>query len=325
MAIPTTMVWLSLNLGQVNIALWLAIVLDLVLVRRGNRFGGLLIGVAAAVKLVPAIFVLFLFAAGERRAALRGVVGFALATAVAWVIAPTDSWTYWTRLMFDSSRVGLLDDARNNSLRGLLAHLSPGSAATVLWLAGAAVVIVVGLRRSARSWNERRDLHAILVVGCVGALVSPITWTHHLVFLPLGLLSFVGPAPGGARGRSREGRIGRYSGPLGDDLGTGRAPAWARSALLFVVWLALVDPVGLGVSPWTSGARALAMIVVVFGPAQALAGRMRALRTADDAAITLSASGDGEPEPLASVATHGRSAPLHATPRDRETSGCSPA
>jgi alpha-1,2-mannosyltransferase len=52
-------VWRTIGLGQVNVLLMALVVVD-VLALRGSRYGGLLIGPAAAVKLTPLIFVLHL-------------------------------------------------------------------------------------------------------------------------------------------------------------------------------------------------------------------------------------------------------------------------
>ncbi len=72
---------------QINLWLWLAIVGDLVLVQKRSRYAGLLIGLAAAVKLTPAIFILFLFAIPAWRPAVRAVVAFVGATALAVALA----------------------------------------------------------------------------------------------------------------------------------------------------------------------------------------------------------------------------------------------
>jgi alpha-1,2-mannosyltransferase len=60
-------VWRSFALGQVNLLL-LALVMADVLLLRGSRWGGSLIGLAAAVKLTPLLFVAHLLPAGRRAA-----------------------------------------------------------------------------------------------------------------------------------------------------------------------------------------------------------------------------------------------------------------
>jgi alpha-1,2-mannosyltransferase len=237
LAIPTAAVWTDLNQGQVNLWLWLAVLVDMAAVRRDRRWSGALIGVATAVKLVPGAFILFLLAIRRFGAAGRAVLVAAAATALGWLLAAPDSRSYVTSLLWDSSRVGAVDDGQNNSLRALLAHLGVSGPAQVgLWLVLAAAVGGFALVRAVRAWRAGQDLYAVLVVGCAAALVSPITWTHHLVFLALVLLLL--PRPATATGR------------------------WL---VLGAAWLFLVDPVGWGDSWLTGGLRSVAMVLVIAG------------------------------------------------------------
>ena len=66
-------VWRTIGLGQVNTLLMAMVAGDvLVVTARGSRWGGLLTGVAAAVKLVPLVFIAHLFLTGKRAAAGGG-------------------------------------------------------------------------------------------------------------------------------------------------------------------------------------------------------------------------------------------------------------
>ncbi len=239
LAIPTALMWPDLQLGQVNLWIWLAIVADLILVRRGNRWSGVLIGLATAVKLVPGVFILFLVATRSWRPAVRASGAALGATLLAWMAAPSDSQLYWTTLVFDTSRIGALSDGRNNSLRFLVAQTSlEESTQVILWLLIVALVVPVGMRLAARSWQAGQDVHAMVVVGCVGALASPISWNHHLIFLLFGLMLL----------------------PLPE-----RGPRSAQLAILLAGWVFLVDPVMFGVNRASSAVRCLTMMAVVAG------------------------------------------------------------
>jgi alpha-1,2-mannosyltransferase len=203
----------------------------------------LLIGLAAAVKLTPAIFILFLLAIAAWRPAARAVGAFVGLTALAWLIAPADSQLFWTKLLFDTSRIGDVGDRHNNSLRFVLANLPIGTTLQlVLWLALAIVVVVIGLRRAALAWRAGHLLYAMIVVGCVQGLVSPITWQHHLIFLLLALLLL--PMPGDALGPRM---------------------TWTQLAVLGTGWLFLLDPVAFGVNSVTSALRCLVLLAIVAG------------------------------------------------------------
>lgn len=243
LAVPTTLMWRNLQLGQINLWLWLAIVGDLVLVQKRSRYAGLLIGLAAAVKLTPAIFILFLFVISAWRPAVRAVAAFVGATALAWAIAPDDSHLFWTTLLFDTSRIGDMADGHNNSLRFLLANLPiSGTVQVGVWLVVGAVVVPFGLWRASREWRAGHLLYAMLIVGCVQGLISPITWQHHLIFLLLALLLLPMPA-----------------------WRPGTGIPWPQVAVLALGWLFFIDPVAFGVNRVTAAVRCLLLLAIVAG------------------------------------------------------------
>jgi len=227
----------TVGLGQVNIVLWTIVLVDLFAIGRRSRAGGIGIGIATACKLVPGIFIVLLLAARQWAAAARATAAFAAMAALAWVLDPADSKTYWTKLLWQSDRVGPLGDAQNNSLRFLYANTSLAERAqVVLWVLSAAAIVGIGLWRSAVALRRGSVLYAALITGCVAALVSPISWTHHLVFLPIVIL-FLPRTPWK---------------PLG----------WALvAASLYLLW----DPVGAGYNVLTSVLRSWFMILIVLG------------------------------------------------------------
>jgi alpha-1,2-mannosyltransferase len=234
-ATVTIPVWLTLRQGQVNIVLWLLVVADVVAVARRSRWSGIGIGVATAVKLVPGLFIVWLVLARRGAAAARAVAAAVAATALGWALAPSDSTRYWTQLIFESSRIGQVDDPRNNSLLAVVARsVEPGPVRNGLWLAGAAVIVTVGLVRGVEAARRDDFLAATAIVGCAATLVSPISWTHHLGFAVLALAAVT----------------------------TRRPRPWAMAALVGV-WLVLVDPGGLGDDAPTSTVRAVVLLVVV--------------------------------------------------------------
>jgi alpha-1,2-mannosyltransferase len=234
-AVVTIPVWLTLRQGQVNIALWFLVVADVALLGRRSRWSGIGIGLATAVKLVPGFFIVWLLAAGRRTAGARAVAAAVAATALGWVLAPADSRRYWTSLLFDSDRVGRVDDARNNSLLSVVARaLEPGPARTALWVIAVGAVAAVGLWRGVRATRRDDLLAATAIVGCAATLVSPISWTHHLGFAVLALAA----------------------------VDVRRSRPWTVVALA-VAWLVLVDPGGLGDDVPTSTVRTLVLLAVV--------------------------------------------------------------
>lgn len=170
----------NLVLGQVNVLLAGLVVADLV-PRRRRLPQGVLIGLAAAAKLVPGVFVVYLLVTRRWRAAAVAVGTFVAVDLLAWAVLPASFSRYWTTELWATDRIGDLAYTSNQSLRGVLERLAPGS--TALWLAVVAAVAVIALVRARRAHDRGDELAAIAVVGLLGALASPIAWVHHLVWL----------------------------------------------------------------------------------------------------------------------------------------------
>ena len=98
---------LTFYFGQVNLVLTALLLVDLTAVVRIGRNAlprGVLVGVAAAVKLIPLVFVPFLLVTGRVRAAMVALASFAVCTLLAAAVDPAVSWSYWTRYATDAAR-----------------------------------------------------------------------------------------------------------------------------------------------------------------------------------------------------------------------------
>ena len=249
-ATVTIPVWLTLRQGQINLILWLLVLVDLDAMRRSSRWSGIGIGIATAIKLVPGLFILWLGASRRWRPATRAIGALVAATALGWALAPADSMTYWTELLWESDRVGSVSDGRNNSVLSVIARvLQPGSLRNGVWVLMLGAVLGLALIRSVRASRANDFLAVAAIVGCASAVMSPISWTHHLGFLLVALVAFW-------------------------------IHATNNKAKIYcvVAWLVLVDPGGHGDSPWMSTVRTLMLIgAVCFTP-------IRELQAGDSAA-----------------------------------------
>nr|WP_246272273.1 glycosyltransferase 87 family protein [Amycolatopsis acididurans] len=175
-------VWKTLALGQINLILMAIVVLD-VLVLAGSRWSGVLVGIAAAVKLTPLIFVVHLFLTGRWRDGLRALATFAGLQGLMFLLIPGDAVEYWTEAVRDPSRVGGVNWVFDQSLNGMLnrathaAHWSGGLAMLI-----AAVLAVPSAWLVWRLHRRGETLAALLVSAFLGLLASPISWTHHWVW-----------------------------------------------------------------------------------------------------------------------------------------------
>lgn len=184
-------VWRTISLGQVNLILLALVMVDvLVVCARGSRWGGVLIGVAAAVKLTPLIFVAYLVFTGRWRDALRAVATFAGLQGVLLLIAPHDVVRYWTHAVNDPSRIGTIHWSDNQSLNGLMLRLTDGASwSLAAALAVGALLAVPAVLLMLRFHRSGEPLQALLVTAFYGLLISPVSWTHHWVWcVPLLIL-----------------------------------------------------------------------------------------------------------------------------------------
>jgi len=172
-------------LGQINVVL-LALVLADVTGRPG-RLRGVGVGLAAAVKLTPLVFVVYLVLIGRVRAAVTALVTFVAAVGVGFLVAPADSVTYWFAGTFAAAdRISPVASTANHSLDGLLARAGApgwaGLAATVVLAAAGLAVAVLAHRRG-------EALLGVTLCGLLSAAVAPFAWSHHFVwFGPLVVL-----------------------------------------------------------------------------------------------------------------------------------------
>ncbi|AVH58992.1 MULTISPECIES: bifunctional glycosyltransferase 87/phosphatase PAP2 family protein [Streptomyces] len=179
-------------LGQTGVIPVLLVVLGCFAVR-GERAGGALIGLAAALQPTVLLFAPLLWFTGRRRAAASTGITFAGLTALAWAAMPRDSTTYWVHHL---AGVGLgkdADDLANQSLHGALLRLGlTGPLEIGLFLVLGVAVAVVGLRRAVRYARDGQLLLAVAITGCVAVAVSPTTWRHQLLWVLLAVVGRVG-------------------------------------------------------------------------------------------------------------------------------------
>ncbi|MFJ3085359.1 bifunctional glycosyltransferase 87/phosphatase PAP2 family protein [Streptomyces sp. NPDC086838] len=182
----------AFHLGQVSILPVLLVLVGLFTVR-GERKAGVLIGVAAALQPTVLLFALLLWLTGRRRCALTAAAAFAASTALAWAAMPHDSWTYWVHHVAGAGLGDQADSLANQSLHGALLRLGlAGPLEIALFLALAAAVCVIGLRRAVRYARDGQLLLAVAVTGCVAVAVSPTAWQHQLLWVLLAVVGRVG-------------------------------------------------------------------------------------------------------------------------------------
>ncbi len=178
----------NFSFGQINVILMTLVIADCV-PRRTPWPRGLLLGMAIALKLTPAVFLLYFVLRRDIRSVLTASASFVGATLLAFALAPRDSWEYWTATVHNTGRIGNATYQTNQNAAGALARLGLGQGTHfVVWTAACLAVLALTV------WAVRRVLavethdapEAALALVCValfGLVVSPVSWSHHWVWV----------------------------------------------------------------------------------------------------------------------------------------------
>lgn len=244
MAVAGVALWLEpvqqdLDFGQVNLILLGVVMADM---GQGDErwWKGVGVGLAAGFKLTALLLIVYLLVTGRFRAAVVAGGTFAATVALGWVMLPGASAVFWTRSV--ATQANTLDYLGNQSLYGMFLRLNDNAVgpATGCWVVACVVVVVPGLRAARAACRRGQELLAVCVTVALMVLVSPISWTHHWVWLIPGLVlvadRVLRPSEGGGHGAGCGG---------GGGGGRGRARVWTAALLVgLAAWPMRIDPFG---------------------------------------------------------------------------------
>ncbi|RAG82017.1 transferase [Streptacidiphilus pinicola] len=203
-------VWTTLRYGQINLLILGLVLWDLGL-PESSRLKGVGIGLAAGLKVTPGFFVLYLLLTRRFRAAATAAASCAATVLIGLLVLPGASWDFWTKDLYDTTRVGKEYIVDNQSLRGMTDRLLHSTHTGLSTMALVGFVAVAGLalavlidRLGHRALMPRARAWAGLTVAVTMLLISPISWTHHWVWC-LPVLVLFGAE---ARDERRRGRAG---------------------------------------------------------------------------------------------------------------------
>ena len=179
----------TLAFGQLGIILVALVALDLApgprVLRRRLLPEGTLTGVAAALKLTPMIFVLYLLAARRYRAALTATISAGALTVLAAIILPRESLDFWGRLARGDTGLGhsLIYYTNQSVYADFLRVFTLAPAGIVLGLLASAAVVALGVWAAA-VWHRAGEIRfAVVLCGVASLLASPVSWLHHFVWV----------------------------------------------------------------------------------------------------------------------------------------------
>ena len=176
----------TLDYGQINVLLCLVVLYAVYSTRWW--LSGLLVGVAAGIKLTPAISGVYFLGVRRWATALSAAVVFVATVAISALVVGDQARYYFTHLIFDPDRVGSVATSFNQSWRGgisrIVGHDAGYSLPVLIAIAVTAVLAVLAWRAIGAGDADVPDrLGGIVVVQLFGLLLSPISWTHHWVWL----------------------------------------------------------------------------------------------------------------------------------------------
>ena len=188
-------VYHTLFLGQVNLFLLALVMTDVWRVARG-RTAGIGVGLAAAIKLTPAIFIVLFMVTRRTRDAVIAAGTFVTCALFGYLVDPSASRLYWTRLFYDTTRVRATYIS-NQSPYAAATRIMGGVSHVGSWYLAIPLVLgPLGLAVAATLARRQDWLGAAAVTGTTSLLVCPISWTHHWVWIMPALIVLLrgGPA-----------------------------------------------------------------------------------------------------------------------------------
>ncbi len=225
---------MTMFFGQINLVLLALVVGDLALPDR-IKGKGIGIGLAAGIKLTPLIFIPYLLFTRRLKAAAVSALTFAVTVGLGFALLPHASAVYWGG---EFARPGRHFHLENQSLNGVILRLThAGPNAHAYWLVAAVVVGIAGLATSIAASRRGHELLGLVACGATGLLMSPVSWSHHYVYVvPALALAAYGPRRLGYRILGVAlvaGLFGWWPLPIGDQGGYDpNAPLMPRGPLL---------------------------------------------------------------------------------------------
>lgn len=170
----------DLFLGQVSLFVMALTLVDALCVPR--RYRGVLTGLAAAIKLTPLAFAVYFLATKQWRTVFLTAVTFLFSTALAIMVLPRDSLSYWTLRLWQTENVGEPTAVRNKSVYGMLVRWLDVPWLGLLWAVAVLILTVAAARATWRHGQEGDALAGAITAGCLSIAVFPISWPHYLTW-----------------------------------------------------------------------------------------------------------------------------------------------
>ena len=178
-----------LQWGQTGLLLQLLIVVDVVVVP--SKYRGVLLGLAIAINLFPALFLVAFVLRREWRTLKTALASAATLTAAAAVLWPTSSWYFLRSVLLGGHEFAHFNTTSNlvndTSIVALL-NRDPffnGTEPQLVRYALCLVLAVGGLAVAHLAWRRGYAVTSLCVLLLTDAAALPNAWIHYDVFVPL--------------------------------------------------------------------------------------------------------------------------------------------
>jgi alpha-1,2-mannosyltransferase len=169
--------------GQINVVLMTLVIAECV-PRHTLWPRGLLLGLGIALKLTPAVFLLYFLLNRDRRAVLTSLASVVAAVAAGFALAWQDSWEYWTHTVRNTDRIGSASLNTNQNIAGTLARLGLDDHQRFLpWVVACFLVLALTVWAARRALRAGEPVLAVICIALFGLAVSPVSWSHHWVWM----------------------------------------------------------------------------------------------------------------------------------------------
>jgi len=223
------------------------------LLQRGwatGAWAGLGVGLATALAVRPAFFILYLAVSRQWRAVLTALATAVTAGLAALLVSPSGTASWFGDVLWRVDRTGPVDAIANQSLAGVLARIyDTATTPVLLWLSFSLLLLAVGLIRARAAHTDGDEIAAFTLVGLTMAIIGPKTDTHELIWVLPAVLILIDAA---ARRRASR------RPPRGPWPGLVYASAAALTYLLFVL-----APMWSLTDPFSANCYALALVLLV--------------------------------------------------------------
>ncbi len=173
----------NFDFGQINVVLMTLVIADCV-PRKTPWPRGMLLGLAIALKLTPAVFLLYFVLRRDTRALLVTAASALVATLAGFAFAFRDSVEYWTETVRNTDRIGTATLNTNQNIAGALARLGLGEDVRfALWTVACFAVLGLTVWAARRVLKAQQPVLALVCVAMFGLVVSPVSWSHHWVWV----------------------------------------------------------------------------------------------------------------------------------------------